>query len=285
VVFAQGRVDANVIYGMYGGTALLMDVHYPSRPNGLGLIFISGSGWRAQPVYGAVPLKESGQIPMYVPSLTAAGYTVFALSHRATPAFRYPAMFEDVQRAVRYIRHHAARYGIDPARIGGSGGSSGAHLLSLAATVDGAGNANDPDPVNRHSAKLQCIVSRAGPMDLTSMWPTNGSELLSALFGAPIDETTPKHADVFKTAWSASPLAHVSSDDPPFLFVHGDADKTVPFSQSTKMQAALAKAGVAAKVITIEGGDHGPEFPGAKNPPDYKQEMVRWLDAHLRTAR
>jgi acetyl esterase/lipase len=282
---AQARVEPSVIYGMYGGAALLMDVHHPSRPNGLGVIFISGSGWRVRPEYAAVPLKESAQIAMYVPSLTAAGYTVFALSHRATPAFRYPAMFEDVQRAVRYIRHHAAKFGIDPARIGGSGGSSGAHLLSLAATVDGAGDPNDPDPVNRQSAKLQCIVSRAGPMDLTSMAPTNGAELVSALLGAPIDEATPRHSDVFKTAWSASPLAHVSSDDPPFLFVHGDADKTVPFSQSTKMQAALTKAGVPSRLIRIEGGDHGPEFPGAKNPPDYRQEMVRWFDTHLRPMR
>ena len=36
------RIEANVVYGMYSGLALLMDVHYPRRPNGYGVIFISG---------------------------------------------------------------------------------------------------------------------------------------------------------------------------------------------------------------------------------------------------
>ena len=44
---AQGRVDRNVVYGMYSGTALLLDVHYPAKPNGFGIIFIPGSGWSA----------------------------------------------------------------------------------------------------------------------------------------------------------------------------------------------------------------------------------------------
>jgi acetyl esterase/lipase len=283
--FAQARVESNVTYGMYSGAALLMDVHYPSEPNGLGIVFVAGSGWRTPQEYSAVPLKESNQVSMYVPSLTAAGYTVFTLTHRATPGFRYPEIFQDVQRAIRFIRHTANRYRIDARRIGGAGGSSGAHLLSLAATLDDRGIRNDADPINRQSAKLQCIVSRAGPMDLTSVSTASAAPLLTALFGAPINESTPKESDVYKAALSASPLTHVSSDDPPFLFIHGDADKTVPFSQSTKMQAALAGAGIAAKVVRVEGGDHGPEFPGAKDPPDYRQEMVRWFDAHLRGSR
>ena len=73
------------------GSALLLDVHYPSRANGFGIVFIAGSGWNAALGYGAAPLKESPQVDMYVPSLTQAGYTVFAVTHRATPAFRFPA--------------------------------------------------------------------------------------------------------------------------------------------------------------------------------------------------
>jgi dipeptidyl aminopeptidase/acylaminoacyl peptidase len=48
------------------------------------------------------------------------------------------------------------------------------------------------------------------------------------------------------------------------------------------MEAALRKVGVPVKLIRIEGGDHGPTFPGAKNPPDYKAAMVKWFDEHLR---
>src|SRR5262245_48915740 len=278
---AQARVDKNVVYGMYSGAAMLLDVHYPAKPNGFGIIFISGSGWNAPLGYSAPQLKESQQVDMYVPSLVQAGYTVFALTHRATPTFRYPAQLEDVQRAVRFIRQNAAKYAIDAARIGGMGGSSGAHLVSLLATMDGGGDPVDPDPVNRQSAKLQCAVARAAPSDLTQMGGSVGAPLVALLLGASITEVTPKTGIEYKTAVAASPITYVSKDDPPILLMHGDADRTVPFHQSEMMEAALKKVNVPVKLIRVEGADHGPDFPGAKNPPDYKGEMVKWFDMYL----
>ena len=56
---AEPRVTRNVVYGMYSGLALLMDVHYPVSPNGIGVIFILGSGWRADLALDATPLKEN----------------------------------------------------------------------------------------------------------------------------------------------------------------------------------------------------------------------------------
>lgn len=279
---AQGRVEQNVIYGMYSGTALLLDVHYPAQPNGFGIVFIAGSGWNAPLNYAATPLKDSPQVTMYAPSLLQAGYTVFAITHRATPTFRYPAQLEDLQRAVRFIRHNAARFGIDAARLGGVGGSSGAHLISLLATMDGAGDSSDPDPVNRESAKLQCAVARAAPIDMFQMNTVLGGPLVSLLLGARIDDTIEKGSAEYKIAWAASPVNYVSADDPPMLLLHGDADRTVPFHQSEIMEAALRKVNVPVKLIRIEGADHGPDFPGAKNPPDYKGEIVRWLDTYLK---
>src|SRR5262249_50210156 len=58
---AQARVEKNVIYGMFSGTALLLDVHYPARPTGFGIVFIPGSGWNAPLGYSATALKESPQ--------------------------------------------------------------------------------------------------------------------------------------------------------------------------------------------------------------------------------
>ncbi|OLC42594.1 MAG: hypothetical protein AUH43_22300 [Acidobacteria bacterium 13_1_40CM_65_14] len=267
---------------MYSGTALLLDVHHPARPNGFGVVFIPGSGWNAPLGYSAPPLKESPQVEIYVPSLVQAGYTVFAVTHRATPTFRYPAQLEDVQRAVRFIRHNAAKFGIDAARIGGSGGSSGAHLVSMLATMDGTGDSTDPDPINRESAKLQCAVARAAPVDLLRIGTSTGASALALLLGARADESTPKASIEYKTAWAASPINYVSPDDAPILLIHGDADRTVPFRQSEMMEAALRNVNVPVKLIRIEGGDHGPDFPGAKNPPDYKGEILKWFDGYLR---
>ena len=110
---------------MYSGLALLMDVYHPETPNGYGIVFISGSGWTRALSLDATPLKESGQEEIYAVPLAAAGYTVFGINHRASPRFRHPAHVEDAQRAVRFVRHYADRFGIDPDRIGAMGGSSG----------------------------------------------------------------------------------------------------------------------------------------------------------------
>jgi acetyl esterase/lipase len=279
---SQTRVEANGVYGMYSGTVLLLDVHYPARRNGFGIIFIAGSGWNAPLGYSAAPLKESPLVEIYVPSLLQAGYIVFAITHRATPTFRYPAPLEDAQRAVRFIRRNAAKYGIDSTRMGGFGGSSGGHLVSLLGTMDGTGDPNDPDPVNRESAKLQCIVVRAAPSDLLEMNTSIGAGAVALLLGAWVHESTPKNSIEYKTAWAASPINYVSKDDPPALLIHGDADRIVPFHQAEMMEAALKSMGVPVRLIRIQGGDHGSTFPGAKNPPDYKAEMVKWFDQHLR---
>ena len=65
---AGARIEQNVVYGMYSGLALLLDVHRPAASNGYGVIFISGSGWQAPTTYDATPLKQN-QIPIWGPPL------------------------------------------------------------------------------------------------------------------------------------------------------------------------------------------------------------------------
>lgn len=278
---AEPKVERNVVYGMYSGLALVMDVYTPERPNGLGVVFIHGSGWTAPLSMGALPLKDGEQTRIYGTALVQAGYTVFAINHRAAPRFRHPAQMEDAQRAVRFVRHHARRFGIDAARIGAVGGSSGGHLVSLLGTMDGAGNAADPDPVNRDSARVHCVVARAAPLDLARMSTDAGRIMPLFGFAAGTDKTAAEYLQHV----NASPITHVSADDAPFLLLHGDADATVPFNQSEVFEAALRKAGVAVKLVRVAGGGHGPKFDGAVNPPDYLGEMVAWLNRYLAAAR
>ncbi len=271
----EPSVQPNVVYGMYSGAALLMDVHRPANPNGYGIIFVSGSGWTAAMAYSAEPLKSNSQSLLYAKPLVAAGYTVFTLNHRALPRFHYPAAVEDVQRAVRFVRHNAAGFGIRADRIGATGGSSGGHLVSMLGTLDGTGNPDDPDPVERESAKVQCVVARAAPIDFFKM---KGAGVSFLGMSVPANDT--KSVE-YRTYHEASPISHVSSDDPPFLLMHGDKDESVPFAQSEEMELALKAAGVPVKLIRIEGAGHGPTFPGATHPPDYLGEMVAWFNHYL----
>ena len=66
---AAARIDSNVIYGMYSGLALVMEVYYPEKPNGYGVVFISGSGWHAPQEYSAEPLSKGAQGKLYAPRL------------------------------------------------------------------------------------------------------------------------------------------------------------------------------------------------------------------------
>ena len=278
---AWARTDENVVYAMRGGLAMLMDVHYPERSNGFGIVFIPGSGWHAPLTYDANPLKASGFAKLYVPPLTEAGYTVFVINHRAAPRYRYPMPLEDAQRAVRFVRRHADRFGIDRERIGGVGGSSGGHLISMLGVLQGDGHSDDPDPVERESAKPQAVLARAAPTDLTRFEGFFSSATVASLLGMRLvrrdSPTTLEH----RTYWDASPAAHVSPDDPPFLLIHGTADDRVPYARSEEFAARLAADGVKAELLRIEGGGHGASFPGAADPPDYLAAMVRFFNDEL----
>src|SRR5262245_1805824 len=97
VTVADGRaggalvtVDKNVLYGMYSGLALLMDVYRPADPNGFGVLQINGAGWHSAMGYDAQPLKAQN-VGDWRGALVSAGYTVFAINTRQAPQFRYPA--------------------------------------------------------------------------------------------------------------------------------------------------------------------------------------------------
>lgn len=292
---AQARVDTNVVYGMYSGLGLLMDVYRPARPNGIAIVAIQGSGWYSPMRYDASPLKASREVTGHAERFAAAGYTVFVINHRQAPRFRYPAPIEDAQRAVRFVRAHASNYGITSDRIGAWGSSSGGHLVELLGTMDGEGDSTDSDPVNRFSAKVQAVVALFAPSDLMLMFSTMARPgALTSLMGFSYQDPAAAfpglgvRADDLENRQyrEASPLTHVTADDPPMLLMHGDQDSIAPIEQSEIMEDALKQAGVTVTFIRVSGGRHGPNFQlpaGDPRLPDHMGEAVRWFDAHLKS--
>ena len=179
--FAAGQftIESNVVYGMYSGTALMMDVYKPATPNGYGIIFISGSGWTTPLAYSAPELKTNSQSKLYATALANAGYTVFPVNHRSLPRFRYPVPVEDVQRAVRFIRTNAKRFGINADRIGASGGSSGGHLVSMLGTLDGMGTRTTPTRWSANRPKCN-VWWRARPL-----WISSPATMATSFWGWP----------------------------------------------------------------------------------------------------
>lgn len=284
VARAESDVERNVVFGMVSGGALLMDVHRPdpANANGLGIVHITGSGWHSPIAASAPQQKASRQVGIFGKPLVEAGYTLFAVNHRTAPLNKYPAQLEDVERAVRFVRHHASRWGIDPRRIGGIGGSSGGHLILMLGLRQAAGLTNDPDPVNQESASLQTIVPWAPPTDLIRHNGEFGTGTFGSLFGLRLMARDPPSSPQHRAYLEASPIQHVSSGDPPTLLIHGDADAIVPIGHSRQMLEELRKSKVPSELLVVPGGGHGAAFPGkAANSPDYVSEAVRWFDRYL----
>jgi len=287
---APAAVEKNVVYGMYSGLALLMDVYRPAKPNGAAIVAIQGSGWYVPMRYDAAPITSRTGVIAYAQSLAEAGYVVFAINHRAAPRFRFPAQIEDAQRAVRFIRAHAGDYRIDPNRIGAYGSSSGGHLASLLGTTDSPGDPANADPVERQPAKVRAVVALFPPTDLRTLRGERGLAhiaLMGFLYQDPADRPpgAVREDETENIQYArASPVTHVTPDDAPMLLMHGDADDVVPIDQSTTLEAALKSAGVEVRFIRVPGGGHGENFRFAKNDPrlpDQYGETRRWFDAHL----
>lgn len=218
------------------------------------------------------------------------GYTVFAVVHGSQPKFTIPEVLEDMNRAVRFIRSNAEKYQIDPNRIGICGASAGGHLSLMLGTAGSNGNPDAKDPVDRASSRVQAVACFFPPTDFLN-YGTSGEIALGRGilkdFRAPFDfheyDKTTKafvsitdEARVLEIGKSISPVNHVTSDDPPTLIIHGDADKLVPIQQAEIIIEKLKSVGVTSELVTKKGLAHG--WPEIGN--DFKT-LADWFDKHL----
>lgn len=273
-------VERDVVYGMHSGLALLLDVHKPTQPNGYGVIAIFGSGWHSPREYDAAPLKDHApQLRILVAPLVSAGYTVFAINHRAAPTFRYPAAIEDAERAVRWIRASASRFAIAPDHIGAIGASSGGHLVSMLGVGREEPVDDDASPIDRQSARVQAVVAMCTPSDLRAALHPDAISSITSFLGVSRFRPTSSKAD-WHLYEQASPILRITPGAAPILLVHGDKDGLIPIDQSEKMEAALRTAGIPARLIRLPGAGH--QFEQKPELPDFTGEMIRWFDVHLR---
>lgn len=254
---AQVTVTPDVVYGHKAGMALVYDVFQPEEANGAAVMYMVSGGWfsRWQP-----PERRQRAFQ----HLLDAGFTMVAVHHGSAPRFKVPDAVADVRRAARHVRANAARYGIDPERLGVQGGSAGGHLSLMLGLASDPGDPTAEQPVLRESNRVQAVVAYFPPVDLRGIAGPN--ERFPALEFDPA------------LAADISPIAFVSADDPPVLLIHGDADELVPISNSERMHAALTEANVANEMVVIEGAAHGFRGPAAERA---RQESVAFFTAHL----
>jgi acetyl esterase/lipase len=162
------RVE-DVIYGRKYGTALTLDVFQPLNPNGFGIIFLVSGGWfSSHDTTNMVTVNYESIRPFL-----DRGYTVFAVVHGSQPKYTILEIVQDLHRAVRFIRHNACEYGVNPDHLGITGASSGGQLALMIATQGGNGITNAPDPVDRESSAVEAAAvffSANGFFELGCSW-------------------------------------------------------------------------------------------------------------------
>ncbi len=261
----------DVIYGRKFGTALTLDVLQPARTNGVGILLMISGGWLS---------SHEAIIPAFCRPLLDRGYTVFAVVHGSQPKFAVREIELDIHRAVRFVRHHAAEYGVDPNRLGITGGSAGGHLSLIMATQGAKGNPQATDPVERESSEVQCVACFFPPTDfLNYSKPGEEAFTVPALqpfriaFGFNPDTEEVRQ----KVGREISPIYFVHSNQPPILIVHGDADTLVPIYQSRTFVERCRQAGAEARLIERPGKGHGWLEMGKD-----LTVFADWFDEHLR---
>jgi acetyl esterase/lipase len=250
---ASGRT---ITYCVEGGQALAMTLFAPSsdeasRP---AVLEVHGGGWQ----HGSrlLSLSESGAAT----DLVDAGFVVASIDYRLAPANPWPDQIIDVKCAVRYLRAHADDLGIDPNRIAALGTSAGGQLVSLLGTT-GTSALWDTGPYPDESSAVEAVVDEFGPADLDAGgWPPGSIAMIQRVFGAAPGSSSPVLAQ-------ASPVAHVSAGDPPFLIVQGTVDQVVPMTQSEQLAAQLRTDHVPVDLVMVAGGRHGLETPGENPTP------------------
>jgi acetyl esterase/lipase len=202
------------------------------------LIFIHGGAWRSG--------KRSDYLT-YLVDYAKKGYITATISYRLVKQAPFPAAVQDVNCGVKWIKSHAAEYGIDPERIALIGGSAGGHLAMM------TGYGAEYPLFNQDCAiegenKVQAVIDLYGPVDLTTPYAVSTYQVQDFL-----NTTYDKDSDIFELA---SPKTFISSDDPPTLIFQGTIDALVPYSQSDSLASWLEKAGVPHDYHRLKGWPH-----------------------------
>src|ERR1043166_8888739 len=258
-------------YGVRGERTLNLDVIRPVHPNGLGVLMLVSGGWKS---------RAPGKFPNcpFAPVLRR-GYTVFAIYHVWQPEASVREIAEDMHRAVRFVRHHARAYGVDPQRLGVTGGSAGGHLGLLLAPRGASGPADAGDPVDRGGRAGQAVAIFYPVTDLLNL----GSSTENLGDGGPpksfMRAFGPQSTNL--AVWKVigrelSPLYYITTNLPPTLIYHGDADTLVPLEQSERFQAAARALGCTVEVRVHRGGKHG----WLTMPRDIRR-FADWFDRYL----
>ncbi len=219
------------------------------------VLLIHGGGWTG----GDKAAEREQNIG---PTLAQHGYAVLSINYKLgtkdNVASAWPQNIHDCKTGVRWLRVNAAKYQLDPDHLGVMGGSAGGHLSALIGVTAAADGLDPIEPWGDVSTKVHCVVDLYGALQMST---------------TPLDAASDNKTSVLK---------YLDKSDPPFMLLHGTADKTVPVEFSRQLAAALTKAGIENQLIEVQGAPH--TFHLQPKQRDLRPIVLEFLDKHLKTA-
>lgn len=233
--------------------ALSLDIYRPSAASGPAptVVFFYGGAWKR---------GERAQYAFVGRRLAEAGMLALVADYRTYPRATFPGFMGDAADAVAWARAHAAEHGGDPKRIFLAGHSAGAQIAALLGT-----DARYLERVGMAPRDLAGVIGLSGPYDFVV------GQTYAPIFGPP-------------ARWpDAQAVNFVDGDEPPFLLIHGTADRVVEAVDSEQLDARLRAAGVASTLVWLEGAGHSAPLAGFyedKRAPLVLPAVERFIQDH-----
>lgn len=276
-------IQADLDY-LDAGRAEKLDLYLPAaRPEGTrspAVVFIHGGGWRGGD-------KAERRAFNYGTHLARAGYVMISINYWMEAEDLWPKNLHDCKNAVRWLRVHADRLGVDPERIGVAGGSAGGHLALMVAYTTDVDGLEPAAPYPGVSSRVSCVINLYGITNLLTRQKVDKTGQPTGVLNSSVLLRAWPRAE-HEALWRlASPVWHVKAGTPPTLTLHGLSDATVDYLQAKELAAKLDEHGVENELVLLEGIGHTFDLDtwGRKPlPPEVRTTVMGFLDRHLKPA-
>ncbi len=249
----------NVKYAEKSGMPLHLTILEPRQKEGNEklyplILYVQGSAWFKQNL-GA----ELAQLARFA----RRGFVIAVVEYRPSPLAAFPAQVKDTKTAIRFMQENGHKYHADAKQITLWGDSSGGHTVTMVGVSLDEANLDD-EPGSAQAILLKAVVNYYGPNDISTMnhEPSTMDHIAAdspegMLIGGFNVKENPEKVK------ATVPMNYLSKNKkiPPFLILHGNKDRLVPFGQSVLLFDALKANRKEVDFYQLKGADHaGPAF-------------------------
>ena len=251
----SSKLHANVLYATKSGVPLHLHIIEPKQTEGQErrfplVVYVQGSAWFKQDIGYEIP-----QLARFA----RKGYVIAVVEYRPSTVAPFPAQVKDTKTAIRFLMKNSSTYSIDPEKVALWGTSSGGHTAAMTGLTLDDPDLSDESPV-AEPIQLKAIVDFYGPIDVSKMnlepstQDHRGAESPEGMLIGGLNVL--ENPDKVKPTVPVTYLDK-TKEIPPFLIMHGNKDRLVPFGQSVLFYNALKQNNKSVVMYKLDGADHG----------------------------